>query len=194
MNHQVHGIRIVLVYVDDIIIVSYSFKSIESARRAIGEQFRMTDFGEAKFILGIDIVGSIEARTVSHSHEQYTNGILEKYGMMGNTPSKVPMAATHYIMDGEVASDQDKVALTNSERETFRDILGSVKFLCLCNGLDIAFAIGVMSKRQTAPTEMHMKQLKRLLRYLNGTRPMGIIYGRPSHDNANDIKVFLDSE
>jgi hypothetical protein len=66
--------------------------------------------------------------------------------MMDNTPSKVPMAATHY-MDGEVASDQDKVALTNSECEIFRAILGSVKFLFMYNRLDIAFEIGVMSKR-----------------------------------------------
>jgi hypothetical protein len=53
MNHQVHGISIVLVYVDDILIVSDSLKWIESAKRAIGEQFRMTDLGEAKFILGM---------------------------------------------------------------------------------------------------------------------------------------------
>jgi hypothetical protein len=28
--------------------------------------------------------------------------------------------------------------------------------------------------------------------YLNGTRPMGITYGRSSQDNADDIKVFSD--
>jgi hypothetical protein len=39
-----------------------------------------------------------------------------------------------------------------------------------------------------------MNQLKRLLRYLNGTRPIGITYGRLSQDNANDIKVFSDSD
>jgi hypothetical protein len=39
-----------------------------------------------------------------------------------------------------------------------------------------------------------MKQLKRLLRYLNGTRPMSITYGRPSQDNVEDIKVFPNSE
>jgi hypothetical protein len=54
MNHQVHGICIVLVHMDDILIVSDSLKWIESAKRAIGEQIRMTDFGEAKFILGMD--------------------------------------------------------------------------------------------------------------------------------------------
>jgi hypothetical protein len=56
----------------------------------------------------------------------------------------------------------------------------------------IAFAINVINMRQTAPTQLHMKQLKRLLRYLNGTRPMGITYGHPTQDNAVDIKVFSD--
>jgi hypothetical protein len=37
-----------------------------------------------------------------------------------------------------------------------------------------------------------MKQLKRLLRYLNGTRPMGITYDRPSQENGDNIKVFFD--
>jgi hypothetical protein len=39
-----------------------------------------------------------------------------------------------------------------------------------------------------------MKHVKRVLRYLNGTRPMGITYGRPSQDSADDIKVFSDSD
>jgi hypothetical protein len=56
MNHRVHGICIVLVYVDDILIVSESLKLIESFKRAIGNQFRMTSFDDAKFILGMDII------------------------------------------------------------------------------------------------------------------------------------------
>jgi hypothetical protein len=181
--------RLVLVYVDDILIVSDSLKWIESAKRAIGDRFRMTDFGDAKFILGLDIIMNIEAGTISLSHEQYTKEILDKYGMLDSTPSKVPMAPTHY-RDGEVASDQDKMAFTPSEHETFHAILVSVNFLCMCTRHDILFATNVINRCQTAPTQLHMKQLKRLLRYLNGTRPMGITYGRPSQDNAEDIKVF----
>jgi hypothetical protein len=67
MNHPLHGICIVLVYVDDILIVSDSVKWIESAKRAIGDEFRMKDFGEAKFILGMDIVRNKEAGTISLS-------------------------------------------------------------------------------------------------------------------------------
>jgi hypothetical protein len=153
----------------------------------------MTDFGEARFILGMDIVKNREAGTINLSQEQYTKEILEKYGMLDSAPSKVPMAPTHY-RDGEVASDQNKEAMSPPEHETFRAILGSVNFLCMYTRPGIAFAVIVINRRQTAPTQLHMKQLKRLLRYLNGTGPMGITCGRPSQDNADDIKVFSDSD
>jgi hypothetical protein len=117
----------------------------------------MTDFGEAKFILGMDIIRNREAGTISLSHEQYTKEILETYGMLDSTPSKVPMAPTHY-RDGEVASDQDNMALTPSEHETFRAILGSVNFLCMCTRPNIAFAIIVISRRQTAQAFVTLPQ------------------------------------
>jgi hypothetical protein len=126
MSHPMNGICIVLVYVDDILIVSDSLKWIESAKRTIVmEQFRMTDFGEAKFIVRMDIVNNIEEGTISLPLELYIKEILEKYNMLDMTPSKVPMAPTHY-RDGEVVSDHDNMALAPSEHETFRAILGSV--------------------------------------------------------------------
>jgi hypothetical protein len=60
----------------------------------------------------------------------------------------------------------------------------------MCTRPDITFAVSVITIRQTTATQMHMKQLKQLLRYLNATRLMGITYGRPSQYNADDIEVF----
>jgi hypothetical protein len=56
------------------------------------------------------IVRNKEAEAVSLSHEKYTKETFEKYGMLGITPSEVPMAPTHYL-DGKIASDQNKVAM-----------------------------------------------------------------------------------
>jgi hypothetical protein len=91
----------------------------------------------------------------------YTKKILEKYGMLDNTPFKVPMARTHY-RDGEVVSDQNKMALMPPQDETFRAILGFVNFLCMCTKPNIAFAISVVSMRHIAPMQLHIKQLNRL--------------------------------
>jgi hypothetical protein len=62
----------------------------------------MIDFGEAKFILGVDIVRNMEVGTKSLSQEHYTKEILKKYGMLDSTPCKVLMAPIHY-RDGGVA-------------------------------------------------------------------------------------------
>jgi beta-phosphoglucomutase-like phosphatase (HAD superfamily) len=120
------------------------------------------------------IVWNMEARAINLACEQYTQDIMETYGMLERAPSKVLMAPTHYR--DEVASDQDKVALSPQEHETFRAILGTVNFLCMCTRPNIAFAVIVLSKRRTTLTQLHMKQLKRLLRCLNETRPMGITH------------------
>jgi hypothetical protein len=93
------------------------------------------------------------------------------------------MASTYY-RDGGVASDHDSVALSPPEHETFRVILGSFNFRCMCTRPDNEFAVNVISEWQTTHAHAHMKWLTRLLRYLNRSRPMGITYGRPSRDNA----------
>jgi hypothetical protein len=87
----------------DILIVSDFLKWIESAKGAVGAHFRMKNFGEAKIILGMDIMKKREAGTDSLSHDKE---ILEKYGVSDNTPFKVPMVSMYY-RDGEVASDHD---------------------------------------------------------------------------------------
>jgi hypothetical protein len=181
------------VYVDGILIVSNSLEWIESAKRAIGEQLRMTNFVEVKFFLEMDIVRTTEVGSISLAHKQYNKETPEKYGMLESTPSKVPIAPSHY-RDGEVASNHDKVALSPQKPETFRAIPGSMNFLCMYTRPDSAFAVSVTSMRQRAPTQLHTKQLNRLQCYLYyGTRLMGITCGRPSRDNATCIKVFSDS-
>jgi hypothetical protein len=72
------------------------------------------------------------------------------------------------------------VALTPPKHVTFHAIRGFVSFLCMCTKPDIPCAINVIGMRQIASTQLYIKQLKRLLRYLNGTRPVGITYGGAS--------------
>eukprot|EP00873_Tetraselmis_striata_P042306 jgi/Tetstr1/462570/TSEL_007556.t1 len=69
MNHPRYGICIVLVYVDDILVVSDSVEWIRSAKSAIGAEFNMTDFGEAAFVLGMDLTRCWASGTIRLSQE-----------------------------------------------------------------------------------------------------------------------------
>jgi hypothetical protein len=52
----------------------------------------MTDFGLATSILWMDISGDLPSGTFRLSREQYTTELLEKYGMLDNSPSTLPMS------------------------------------------------------------------------------------------------------
>eukprot|EP00873_Tetraselmis_striata_P041458 jgi/Tetstr1/461722/TSEL_006812.t1 len=192
MNHPRYGICIVLVYVDDILVVSDFVEWIRSVKSAIGAEFNMTDFGEAAFVMGMDLTRCSASGTIRLSQEQYTLELLEIYGMQDCSPAKTPMGSGHY-KDLASASDADKAPLSREDHETYRAILGSVNFLTMCTRPDLAFAISVLSRFQSAPQKIHLMQLKRVLRYLKGTPGMGITYGATEPGGAR-LVVYSDSD
>jgi hypothetical protein len=135
----------VLVYVDNILVVSDSLDLLSTAKAHIRQKYNMTDFGPTIAILGMDTTHDLSVGTVRLPQEQYTTEILEKYGMPDSNPSTLPMSPTHY-RDVDSSSPSDHVALSPADRETFRAILGYVNFLCMCTRHDIAFAINVTSR------------------------------------------------
>ena len=45
----------VALYVDDLVIASNNFEQIQSFKQALSERFDMTDLGDLKYFLGIEI-------------------------------------------------------------------------------------------------------------------------------------------
>jgi hypothetical protein len=65
--------------------------------------------------------------------------------------------------------------------------------------LDIAFAVSRLTQYTIKPNSQCWAALKRLIRYLKGTRTKGIIYGaQPNlaiiNDDACHIKDYTDSD
>ena len=56
-------------------------------------------------------------------------------------------------------------------------LIGSLRYL-VHTRLDIAFAIGYMSRFMERPTMEHLHAIKRILRYVAGTPYYGLHYGR----------------
>ena len=87
--------------------------------------------------------------------------------------------------------------LTEGEDENFpyRELIGSVMFLMVCTRPDIAYTVSALSQFLDKPTPGHWSAAKRLLRYLNGTRNLGIRYfgsspltGFSDSDHAGDVE------
>ena len=81
---------LVVLYVDDLIIECSSDKLMSTIKLRICERFDMTDLGELKFCLGIEVAQCHDSRTVSMSQSKFLQSILVKFAMQDCKPVKTP--------------------------------------------------------------------------------------------------------
>ncbi|XP_050919217.1 uncharacterized mitochondrial protein AtMg00810-like [Lathyrus oleraceus] len=87
----------------------------------------------------------------------------------------------------EKNGDEDKVDVT-----LLKKIVGSLKYQCYNMG-DIEFSVGLVSRYMDDPRVSHMKDARRILRYINGTTIHDILFPISTNDNDVMIMCYLSS-
>ena len=54
--------------------------------------------------------------------------------------------------------------------------IGALMYLANCTRPDIAFAVNLLARYNAAPTRRHWVGVKTILRYLQGTQDLGLLY------------------
>ena len=62
-------------------------------------------------------------------------------------------------------------------------MVGSLLYAATATRPDISHAVGAVSKFNSCPTEAHLTAVKQLLRYLNGTINLGLVYKKSSNSS-----------
>jgi hypothetical protein len=102
------------------------------------------------------------------SQPGFIGQLLEEHGMLDSVVAKTPMS---YLFNDENQDAAERLSV--SDHKKFMSVLGSLIFL-LRTRADIAYAINRLSLRSTKATQLDLQALFRVLRYLNGTRTLGI--------------------
>jgi hypothetical protein len=78
-------------------------------------------------------------------------------------------------------------------RFPYVSVVGSLMYEMVCTRLEIAHAVGVLSRYMSKPGKGHWTTVKRVFRYLHGTASYGLCYeGRTGLDRVVDIHGFVD--
>jgi hypothetical protein len=94
----------------------------------------------------------------------------------------------------------DQCPKTQEEEEDmshvpYASVVGSLMYAMVCTRLNIAHAVGVLSKHMSKPRKEHWTTVKRVFKYLCGTASYGLFYqGRPGLDRVLDIHGFVDAD
>jgi len=79
-----HGIVIVVMYVNDLIIIGDSDVDISDLKKLLKQKFEMKDLGELRYFLGIEVIQS--PKRIWLLQRQYALNKLSEYGMTGCKP------------------------------------------------------------------------------------------------------------
>eukprot|EP00253_Pinus_taeda_P012655 PITA_12655 len=80
-------------------------------------------------------------------------------------------------------------------RVTYASVVGSLMYAMVYTRLDIAHAVGALSRLMSQPGKEHWIAAKRVFRYLHGTSDYGLCYqGRLGLDRVLDIRGFVDAD
>ena len=185
---------IVSLYVDDITMVGNS-GMIAEFKAKLKQRFDISDFGEIKTCIGIQIDRD-KSQGITFLHQaQFLEDLLKKTKMDAAntvpTPALQGMRLTKQMSPHD--TDDFRAIKGLEERLPYRATVSSLLWL-LHTRPEIAFAVGELSRYVTNPGPNHYAALKRLLRYLKGTRDYGILYKTSGSFPVLKLEAYSDSD
>ena len=118
-----------------------------------------------------------KARTITLDQELYVTKALERYGMQECKPVSTPEVVASSSSSSSVAGDDEKKLTTPAELHLYQEMVGTLMYAAVSCRLDIAHAVHALASDMQAPTGASMLAAKRVLRYLAGTKEIGLVFG-----------------
>jgi hypothetical protein len=167
---------LITVWVDNILIFATSIKMMEIVKHDLQEAFKVTDLGELSKIVGIEITHDQKHKKITIMQTKYIEGILEKYSLQDACP-------VHTLLDSHVKLEPGEPEAGN-QSNNYTCLIGSLMYTAVATRPDIVFAVNRLASFTANPTMCHWTAAKHVLRYLKGTKNIGITYSKPSEDVA----------
>jgi hypothetical protein len=180
---------ICVVYVDDTILCGPDSAALEAEIKGLGvnnlEQrhaFQLRNEGEIGDFLGIRI-----QKLGNEAFNLTQTGLIEKIisitGMQDCNSISTPTSKE------TLGSDRDGEAF--NEKWKYSTVVGMLLYLSSNTRPDITFAVHQCARYSHAPKQSHAKAIKRIIRYLQGTKSKGMVFS-PSQDFA--VNCFVDAD
>jgi hypothetical protein len=181
MNKKGHTL-VILLWVDDLIIGGNNQSVIDKFKGDISKRFKMKALGPLSWVLGMEIKRNRSTRTLQVTQATYISQMLEKFGMLQCKSISTPAEGTLSRVQGQPA---------NSE---YMSIVGSLLYASMVTRPDITFAVQALGRHLQSSSTEHLAAAKRVLRYLQGTKTLGIQFSGGKNDQNTILTGYSDSD
>lgn len=174
----------IAIYVDDLLLVGKDKGKITRLKDSLHHRFSMTDLGPCHYYLGIRIRRNRPARTIILDQQGYIQKILHQFNMTDCAPVQTPM------VEKRLQKTEDEYLSQPDERKEYQSMVGSLMYLMLGTRPDLAYAVSVVSRYSSNPDDTHRQAVKRILRYIQGTRDLCLVF----QGDLRPLRGYSDSD
>ncbi|CAM8892940.1 unnamed protein product [Rhodiola kirilowii] len=149
----------------------------------------MKDFGEASFVLGVQIHRDRSRGILGLSQRTFIKNILQRYGLQNCKPGDTSVAKGYKFS----LSQCPKNSLENQKMQKipYASVIESLMYAQVCTCPDIAYIVGMLSRYVSNLGVDHWIAVKRVMRYLKRTRDYMLTYRR---SDPLEIVGYSDSD
>jgi membrane-bound inhibitor of C-type lysozyme len=185
-NKMVKGVQITIgVYVDDLLISCKDKKMITEFKEALERKYEEVSFDESVKLsyLGM-VIDNSNSKFIKLSMPSYIEQVIKETDI-GNGIAATPAALDLFDID------DDSPLLSGDSKEAFHTSVAKLLYLSKRARPDILLPVTFLCTRVQYPTEQDLKKLKRVIKYLNGTK--GLIMKIQKTGDVSHVNVFCDA-
>jgi hypothetical protein len=183
---------IFLCYVDDSVLIDPDAENINKVFAEFKAlKYGVTDEGQIDDYLGVKIERRTDG-TIKLSQPHLIDQILDDLNLLhSDETSKYQPKSQDTPANTTTILDRDVDGEPHDQKWSYRSVIGKLNFLEKSSRPDLAYAVHNAARFSSDPKASHSKAVKRIGRYLLGTKDKGIIM-RP--DMSRSIEVYADAD
>ena len=185
-------IALLSVYVDDLLITGDATKIIDQIVERLGDEFKVKELGGDGVyqLLGMVIERDMAFKRMRIHQGPYIRRMLKEFDIHGVRPYNSPTPEDMYAQVIEAAFDGDQRTIDFD----YRGAIGCLLHLANCSRPDIANGVRLLSTYVSNYTDIHVKMVKRMLKYLELTADLGLFYDGECGADLNSSVSSFSSE
>jgi len=163
--HKFSGSKytLLVLYVDDILLAINDIGMLHKTKRFLSRNFEMKDFGDASFVLGIQIHRDWSRGILGLSQRSYIEKVLKRFGMQKCKSGDTPVAKGDKFSLKQCP--KGNLEIQEMQKIPYASAIGSLMYAQVCTRPDIAYIVGVLGRYLSNPGMDHWNAAKRVMRY-----------------------------
>ena len=176
---------ILILYVDDAILIHKDKNMVSDEIKSLSESFTLTSEGEVCDYLGVRFVRKPDGSIVL-SQPRLIERVCKLVGLDVDNEN-----VKHHSTPAISVLQRDSKGLSRRTDYNYRSAVGCLSYLQSMSRPDITYAVQQCARFSHDPKRSHEDAIKRICRYLHGTKDMGMIL-RP--DRSKGLECYVDTD